>query len=160
MTDRVHYKELIDTNMIGQWDFKRDPTTGQRRRYTLEILSVERYKPERIRKKKDLATGKMVVEPIKRVLVRFKGARKPWLAGPVSLEAIARMFGPVVQDWVGKRVTLYVDEAVTFGRTRTGGVRCEPVPGQGAAEEMPEEPVDEELAQKIADAFVDEGGGV
>ncbi|HUO64004.1 MAG TPA: hypothetical protein VMT97_09890 [Terriglobales bacterium] len=163
----THYKELLDTSFIGQWDFKRDPKTGERKRYTLEIESVSRYKPVRPRTKKCPAhtgsncracNGKgRVVEPNKRLLITFKGARKPWLAGPVSQEAIVAMFGNDVDKWPGKKLTLYVDESVTMGRVKTGGVRCAPVPGQGPAEDMPEEPVDEELAQRIADAFDETG---
>lgn len=153
----VHYKELIDTNVIGQWDFQRDPQTGNRKRYTMPIVAVERYKPPRQRMKKDPNTGRMVPEPSKRILIRFEGARKPWLAGPVSQDAIAKLFGPNVNDWIGRKLTLYVDEGVTFGRRTTGGVRCEPVAGDRPAQEMPVEDVDEEIAQNIADAFTEAG---
>ena len=162
----THYKEFLDTAFIGQWDFKRGPD-GKRCKYKLEIANVERYKPARPRTKKcEACSGReckrcggkgRVVEPNRRLLITFKNARKPWLAGPVSQEVICAMFGKDIENWRGKLITLYVDEEVKMGRVKTGGVRCAPVPGQGAAEAMPEEPVDEELAQQIADAFDDVG---
>lgn len=152
MTDRTHYKTLIDTQWLGQWDFPPG------REATVEIESVRRYKPGRIRKVKQ-PDGTYGPERNKRLDIGFRGKKKHWLCGPVSQETIAAMFGPVVQDWIGKRITLYVDPDVTMGRRTVGGVRVRPVAATGAATEDPlDREVDEEKAQEIADAFVDEGG--
>ena len=151
----THYKELIDTNYLGQWDFKRGPD-GRRRKYVVEIAKVERYKAARQRTK--IVAGRKVTEPNKRIEITFAPpAKKHWLAGPVSLDAMAKMFGPNVENWVGKKITLYVDEEITFGRVTVGGVRCEPIAAHGpVSDEGPEGEVEEEVAQRIADAFGDE----
>lgn len=125
----THYKSLIDTEWLGQWDIP----IGKK--VVLTIASVNRYKPERPKTKKDPATGRMVPEKNKRVDIGFEKAKKHWLAGPVSQTVIAKLYGRDVEGWIGKRITLYVDDDVTMGREKTGGVRVEPkVPtGQGGA---------------------------
>ena len=149
---RVHYKQLIDTDWLGQWDFPPD------REVTVEIASVDAYKPPRARKVK-LPDGTFGPERAKRIAIGFKGKRKRWLAGPVSQKTIADMFGPIVQDWIGRRITLYVDSDVMMGRSKVGGIRVRPLIATGPATEDPlERDVDEAHAQAIADAFAEETG--
>jgi hypothetical protein len=149
---RTHYKELIDTDWLGQWDFPPG------REVTVEIASIERYKPKRVRTVKG-PDGRKVPERNKRLDVSFVGKRKHWLAGPVSQQSLAAMFGPIIQDWIGKKITLYVDASVMMGRQKTGGVRVRPTAATGPTTEDPmDRDVDEEQAQAIADAFADEGG--
>jgi hypothetical protein len=146
---RTHYKELIDTEWLGQWDFPPG------REVTVEIGSVDRYRPGRLRMVKD-PDGKKKPERLKRVDIGFVGKRKHWLAGPVSQDSIAAMFGPVTQDWIGKRITLYVDEAVMMGKKRVGGIRVRPMAASGPADDDAlDRAVDEGQAQAIADAFAD-----
>lgn len=149
-SERTHYKQLIDTSYLGQWDFPPG------RKATVTIESVKRYKPARARKvKRD--DGTFGPEPAKRLEIRFRGKRKPWLAGPVSQSAIAGMFGPIIQDWIGKSITLYVDESVMLGRARVGGVRVEPVAATGPeTEDALDRIVDEGKAELIA-SFFEEG---
>ena len=69
------------------------------------------------------------------------------------------MFGPDVDAWKGKRITLYVDADVMMGRAKVGGIRVRPMAATGPLTEDPmDREVDEDKAQEIADAFVDEGG--
>lgn len=111
----THYKTMIETEFLGQWDLPAG------RDVIVRIAKVERYVPER--KKKD--------EKLKRIAISFAGKRKRWLAGPVSQKALAKMYGPHVEEWVGKLIALYVDESVEFGRERTGGIRVRPTPPRG-----------------------------
>ena len=148
----THYKTLIDTTWLGQWDFPPG------REATVEIESVVRYKPARARKVR-LPDGSYGPERNKRVIIAFRGKKKRWLAGPVSLDAIAAMFGPDVDKWAGKRITLYVDPDVMMGRAKVGGIRVRPMVATGPVTEDPlAREVDEDKAQEIADAFVDETG--
>jgi hypothetical protein len=137
-----HYKTLIDTNFLGQWDLP----TG--RNVTVVIESVSRYKPARKQQKRDKATGKMVDEPNKRLDIGFRGKRKHWLAGPVSQSALANMFGPNTDNWIGKAIALYVDESVKMGGRVVGGVR---VRNEASREEPTQEPLDNEPTQEEVD---------
>jgi hypothetical protein len=140
----THYKSLIDTTCLGQWDLPAD------RDVVVLIAKVEKYAPE-VRKKKKLPDGTYVDEPIKRVRISFQGKKKSWLAGPVSQQAIAGIYGPQIENWIGKPIALYVDTEVTMGRTKTGGVRVRPrVPNGAQATSDPlDRPVDERLLAEM-----------
>jgi hypothetical protein len=43
----------------------------------------------------------------KKPLLYFKGAKKPHICSKTDSKTLASMFGPNVEDWIGKRVTLY-----------------------------------------------------
>jgi hypothetical protein len=140
----AHYKMLIDTAYVGQWDMPPG------RDVTVEIRSVEKYEPP-VRRKKRLPDGTFAAEPRKRIKITFRApARKPWLAGPVSQAAIAGMYGPDTDDWIGKLITLYVDAEVTMGSTKTGGVRVRPqIPlGKPSADPL-DRPVDKAKSEQI-----------
>lgn len=145
---RTHYKAMVDTNYLGQWDLPPG------REATVLIAKIEPYRPPRPRMVK-LPDGRKVPEPDKRLAIYFQGKKKAWLAGPVSLDAIAKIYGPVVQDWIGKAITLYVDADVEFGGKRTGGVRVRPTApraGTTPTADPLDRPVDEDKAREIDEA--------
>ena len=149
----THYKTLVESDWLGQWDFP----TG--REAVVVIESVKPYTPEK-RQKKKMPDGSYKDEPNKRVAIAFRGKKKAWLAGPVSQKAIAGMFGPYLENWIGKAITLYVDTDVMFGKQKTGGVRVRPTPpkiGTKATEDALDRPVDPAKAQQIADAKAETG---
>lgn len=153
-TKKTHYKKLLpDTSEhLGQWDLQRPD--GTYAEPVVEIESVSPYRPRVLRKVKQ-PDGTYAEEKVKRLAIAFVGKRKRWLAGTVSHEALKAMFGPYIEDWVGRRITLYFDPSVMFGRTRTGGIRVRPTP-PGANEEPTSDPldrpVDEDAVDRIEEA--------
>jgi hypothetical protein len=151
--ERTDYRTLVDRDWLGQWDLARPD--GSYRDAVVEIESIKRYVPRERRKVRDKQTGKLTEEKLKRLHITFKGKRKAWLAGPVSLAALAALFGPYVQDWIGKRIALYVDPTVAFGRRTVGGIRVRPK-SPDATTALTEDPldneVDEEKARELEDA--------
>ena len=117
---KTDYRAMVEKEFLGQWDLE------GRGDAVVAIERVEKYAPARKRTKK--VDGVEVEEKNKRVAVFFVGKRRGWLAGPVSQKVIAGMYGRYVEDWIGKRITLYVDPTVTFGRETTGGIRVRPTP--------------------------------
>lgn len=157
---RTHYKSLLDTNYLGTWDLT-DPKTGRTFEPTVEIESAQRYKPPIVRKKK-MPDGSYKDEQSKRIDIGFRGKKKHWLAGPVSHAAISAMYGNYIEDWVGKRITIYVDPSVKMGKRTVGGIRVRPmVPGSTVPTTLEplDEPVDEKKAEEIADAWEDADAG-
>ena len=144
----THYKTLIDTVWLGQWDLPA-------RDAVVTIAKVERFRPE-VERKKKMPDGTYAPEPNKRLALSFVGKRKQWLAGPVSQQTIAGMYGPQIEAWIGKRISLYVDPNIKMGRVVTGGVRVRPTPPSGGAtEDALDRPVDETVAEKIEQARAD-----
>ncbi len=147
-TERTDYRKMVDRDFMGQWDLTRDD--GSYIKAVVQIANVARYVP-RERKRVKLpgqvdAAGKQLYEPerLKRLKITFVGKRKGWLAGPVSQTVLASLFGPIVQDWIGKRIELYVDPKVKFGRNVTGGLRVSPK-SPDMRQPLTEDPLDNEV---------------
>lgn len=145
----THYKTMIDTEYLGQWDIPAG------RDVTVLIAKVERWTPEVQRSKKDPKDPtRRIHEPNKRIKISFQGKKKAWLAGPVSQSAIAAMYGPHVEHWIGKAITLYVDTQVKMGRATVGGLRVRPmVPTARPTDDPLDRPVDPEVRAAQDAAF-------
>lgn len=163
----MHYKALIESEYLGQWDLQKPDGTSFAP--VVEIERVARYVPQKRAKKAVLVEdGKGGVKkewrdaPNRRISLSFRGKRKQWLAGPVSQQVLATMFGPRVEDWIGKKITLYVDPSVKMGTQVTGGIRVK-LERNGArgpiTEDALDNAVDEEALAAIeaakADVFAD-----
>ena len=55
--------------------------------------------------------------------IRLEGFPRPWRPGKGMSRVMADNWGRETQDWIGKRVELYGDPEVYFGKEKTGGVR-------------------------------------
>lgn len=140
---KTHIETLVEKDYLGSWDVAD-------RDYTLVIEKVEK-------KKLTMRGGKTKVVPV----LTFRGARKKFvLAARTNRETIAGMYGPYVEDWYGKAITLFMDPNC---KSPSGGVcpgiRIRPMVPRGKAEEvMPERPVDETMqAQQDAAHRGEEG---
>ena len=61
--------------------------------------------------------GKTVAE------IALEGFPRVWRPSKGMLDVLARCWGSDAKQWVGRRVTLYNDPDVMFGKDRVGGVR-------------------------------------
>lgn len=129
----THYKAQIERDHLGQSDLA--DGFGGFREATVEIAEVPViYRPRKPKKG----------EKANKYVIHFVGKRKAWLSGPVTQATIATMYGPYLEQWVGKRITLYVDPDVMMGRNRTGGIRVRPMIPRGNATNDPmDQPIDE-----------------
>lgn len=152
----THYKSLVESDYLGQWDLV--DADGNPRDAVVRIQKVERWQPE-VKRKKRMPDGSYKPEPNKRIKITFAGKRKAWLAGPVSQKAIADLYGPNVENWIGKAITLYPDLNVEMGGKKVGGIRVRPTVPRSAPTEAPlDNPVDPVARAKQDEAFRQEGG--
>lgn len=56
-------------------------------------------------------------------VVRFIETEKKLCLAKTNARQIAELLGPLTAEWVGKRITLYPDPSVKFGRKTVGGIR-------------------------------------
>lgn len=132
----THYKAQIERDHLGQSDLA--DGFGGFREATVEIAEV----PVLYRPRKPKAG-----EKANKYAIKFVGKRKAWLSGPVTQATIAGMYGPYLELWVGKRITLYVDPDVRMGRDKTGGIRVRPmIPRESVTTDPLDRPIDEEAA--------------
>ena len=57
-----------------------------------------------------------------RTVLRFEGSTRYMVLNKTNGARCTAMFGPMTEDWHGKRITITMDPDITFGRDRTGGL--------------------------------------
>jgi len=57
-----------------------------------------------------------------KTVLRFAGSDRYMVLNKTNGARCAAMFGPMTEDWIGRRVTITMDPDITFGRDRTGGL--------------------------------------
>ena len=62
---------------------------------------------------------------IKKGVLHFEEKIKPWIVSKDKLTPIKNKYGIETDKWIGKKITLYFDPSIRFGREVTGGVRAE-----------------------------------
>ncbi len=140
---RTDYRALeANRNTLGGWDlqFTHGPRAGQYFEPVVEIVKVARYVPD--------PKNKRVKSKGNELLITLKGKHgelpKKWIVRPDTKKSIAKALrSTVIQDWPGRKITIYFDPSIMFGRERTGGIRAKAAPGQ-APEELTPEPLDNE----------------
>lgn len=98
-----HFDGLNDGAYIKAAEFK----IGQEFTVTIDNVHKEQLEGDDGKKK-----GKGVVA--------FKGKDKEWVSNKTNQLCIAAMFGPMVKDWYGKRITLVVENVKVGGETKPG----------------------------------------
>lgn len=99
---RTHYKTMYDAIYIGSWDLpEKDLTVTISKVVGEELTSVG---------------GRKNKKPI----LSFEGAQKGMVLNKTNSKTVATMYGPYVEQWIGKRITLY--KAVTH--SPEGEVDC------------------------------------
>ncbi len=103
----THWKKLTDPNYLGVWDMTNEDL----------IVTIASVAEEKVIG----PGGKEDVKPV----MRFKEKNiKPLILNKVNQKQIAaNLKTPYIENWVGKRIQLYGDPNVKFGREVTGGVR-------------------------------------
>lgn len=130
MSKKTHIETLVEKDYLGSWDVAD-------RDFTLVVERVEK-------KTLTMRGGKTKVVPV----LTFRGARKKFvLAARTNRETITGMYGPYVEDWYGKAITLFMDPKCKSPSGGTcPGIRIRPmIPTAKAEAVMPEKPVDEAI---------------
>ena len=147
---RTHVMQLVEHEHLQQGDLMRKDGTFSRP--TVIIASVDRYVP-RERRKIRKPDGSWVSEPLKKMVLTFKDKRLSFICNTSNRKTLVQLYGPILQDWIGKPITLYVDSKVTFGRTTTGGIRIvNTKPVEAPTDDPLDNEVDIERARSIAAA--------
>lgn len=109
MAEHKSYKYFLkqDSPYLGEWDF----VNGQDM-----VLTIKEVTTGMIVGEKGRATQGMVIQ--------FQERVKPLFCNITNAKIIERIYKTrFVDEWVGKKIQLYVDENITFGRTTVRGIR-------------------------------------
>lgn len=120
MTD---YRSMFDSEYVGAWDLPKDAT-----------VTIARVTPGNIVG----SAGRKAKKPI----VYFEGREKGLIVNKTNGKTIAGMYGPVVEEWIGKRITLYATET-QMGSETMQCIRVRPtIPNGKSARKETEKPAE------------------
>ena len=62
------------------------------------------------------------------VVAHFSDGNKPLILNKTNMKTIQKIYKtPYIEDWKGRKIQIYYDRAVKFGRDTVGGLRIRPV---------------------------------
>lgn len=100
--EKTHYKKLRNPNYIGSYELM---TGGEPKDMVVEIVSAAKEMVQNGDKKEDAMVLKLKHQ-------------KPMIVNSTNAKNIAKaLASPYVEDWSGKRITLYVAKIRAFGET-------------------------------------------
>ena len=131
---KTHWKKLHNPDYLGAYSL--DEST-----MVVEIKKVEKREIMGADGKKDDA-----------VVAELVG-QKPMILNATNMKTIASLYGNYIEDWVGKKITLFVATVKAFGTT-TDALRVESkVPKSGLPELTPTHPKWNEARASVAQGF-------
>jgi len=113
MAEHIHWKKTTNPNYLGEWDFEDGKDM---------IVQVKDTKVEVIQN----AQGKE-----EKPVMYFENGVKPLILNVTNMKAIEKATGSAYMDeWVGKKLQLYITLVAAFGET-TKAVRVREFAPQG-----------------------------
>jgi len=95
----THFKLLFEHDYVGAWDLE-----GGEKTVVIDRIAVEDLKS---------VDGQTKKKPV----VSFRGAKRRLILNKVNAQTIADLYGPDVDKWVGKPITLIATTTNAFGKT-------------------------------------------
>ena len=133
MTD---FRALYGKEHLGAWDLPRDVT-----------LTIARVTQGELRSKD---------KTDKRPIVHFAGTPKTMVLNATNGKAIAAMYGVQVEQWAGKRITIY-KTTTSFGPNTVDCIRVRPTkPPAKGGNALPVETTAETIIHEAADEVAPE----
>ena len=134
---KTHWKKLHNPDYLGAYSL--DEST-----MVVEIKKVEKRQiPGADGKKDDAVVAELV-------------GQKPMILNATNMKTIASLYGNYIEDWVGKKITLFVATVKAFGTT-TDALRVEAkIPKSGLPELTPNHPKWGEAKASIEKGFTPE----
>ena len=100
MAEHIHWKKTTNPNYIGSWDFDDGKDM---------IVKVKDVKQEIIANQQ----GKE-----EKLVMHFEGDVKPLIMNKTNMQAAEKATGtPYIDEWIGKKLQLYVTLVSAFGET-------------------------------------------
>lgn len=130
MSDKTHWKRLMNPDYIGAyWLPEGEDVTVTIDYVVREIITGTGGKKEEC------------------TVAHLKGGVKPFILNATNSKTIAKLYGPYIEDWAGKRITLYASTTKMAGDT----VECLRIRPQVAAKVA--KPINQERFSKAIAAI-------
>lgn len=130
MSDKTHWKRLMNPDYIGAyWLPEGEDVTVTIDYVVREIITGTGGKKEEC------------------TVAHLKGGVKPFILNATNSKTIAKLYGPYIEDWAGKRITLYASTTKMAGDT----VECLRIRQQVAAKVA--KPINQERFTRALEAI-------
>ncbi len=105
---KTHWKKLGDPRFLGEHNM----FNGEELTYTITQVNNEEAFNQKTNKKEMVRTA------------HFKECKEMLVLNTTNSKTIAKIYkSNAIEDWIGKRITLFFDKTVKVGREIVGGVR-------------------------------------
>lgn len=109
MESKTHWKKFQDNNYVGEYMF--DGTDKD-----LVLTIKDTFLEEVFEPNSNKTTNERVIS--------FEEIPQKLICNTTNAKRIEKLFeSPFVEDWVGKKIALYFDKNVKFGKEIVGGIR-------------------------------------
>lgn len=111
---KTHFRKIKDPNWLGSWDLMKEDGS-----YGKIVLTIKEAKTSEVVDHKGKANSEATLH--------FNEA-KPMILNHTNVRAVAKACGsPYIEDWTGKKVTIYVTQVKAFGEMHDA-LRVESIP--------------------------------
>jgi len=114
LSDKVAAQLYLNDDFLAEGDF-----IGDDGRYREFVLTVKAVTMDELQ-----LPGRSTKES--KVVLAFDKAKKRLVCNRTNVKAIKSHHGKHVKDWLGKKVTVFYNPSIKFGRETVGGVRIKP----------------------------------
>lgn len=134
MTEKTHWKRLINPDYIGAYALNE----GEDLTVRIDYVQVEEI----------TGTGGKKEQCSVAHLVK----QKPLILNMTNSKSIAKLYGPYIEDWAGKAITLFASTTRLAGET-VECLRIRPKVAERKAKPITDARLDEAIASIIADTY-------
>lgn len=100
--EKTHYKKMRNPNFLGSWDLPMGKDL---------VVTIKGVKNEEVFNPSD--NGKEIC-----LVMALEGGYKPLILNSTNCKSITKAVGsPYVEDWTGKKISLYTKKVKAFGDT-------------------------------------------
>lgn len=110
MPEKTHWKKMTNPNYMGDYSIPQ----GR------DLIATIDY----VRREKVTGVGGKTEEE---VVAHFSDGNKPLILNKTNMKTIQKIYKtPYIEDWHGRKIQIYYDPTIKFGRETVGGLRIRP----------------------------------
>jgi len=100
MQNKTHWRKLYDPDYLGAYSLDKDG------KYTDMVVTIKQIRQGKIKGTDGKETEEIMADMVN---------QKPMVLNATNCKTIEKLYGPHIEDWAGKKITLYVAKVRAFG---------------------------------------------
>lgn len=123
MQNKTHWRKLYDPDYLGAYSLDKDG------KYTDMVVTIKQIRQGKIKGTDGKETEEIMADMVN---------QKPMVLNATNCKTIEKLYGPHIEDWAGKKITLYVAKVRAFGDMHECLRVRDKVPSGAGQAELPE----------------------